>query len=139
MGTTCSPQAVSRGYVIQLFSSLFHVHQLNLVVQLRVRRDSGRRETGGAVAELGRDGQPTSAAFLHADDPFIPALDNTSIPELEGERRLPVNAAVELLAVFERAGVMHGDGVPRLGFLTSTGLQVDRLKAGHGLDELFLR
>src|SRR5436190_18099129 len=67
-----------------------------------------------AVGQVRGDDELAFAADLHPGDAFIPALDDLPGPELERERPAAIETAVELLAVLERAGVMHLDGVALL-------------------------
>src|SRR5262249_48451144 len=55
------------------------------------------------------------AARLHAGNPFVPTLDHSPLAKREFKRLLAVQAAVELRAVLEPAGVMNLHRVPRLG------------------------
>src|SRR5262245_58854847 len=87
-------------------------------MQLRVRRNV-RRRSAGAVAELGRNDELSFAAFFHAGDALIPALNDLASAELELER-FPANARVELCAVGEFAGVMHRDHIAGLRFRAGT-------------------
>src|SRR5262249_35817448 len=79
-----------------------------------VRRDHAAGATL-AVRQIRRNHELAFAADLHPGDAFVPALDDLPGPELEAERFAAIEAAVELLAVLERAGVMHVHGVAGFG------------------------
>ena len=92
-------------------------------MQFRARRD----EIAGAliaVAQVGRDDELAPAAFFHAGHAFVPALDDSAGAQREIERPVPVAAAVELLAVLERSGVVDGDGLPGLRDFPGADLEV---------------
>jgi SAM-dependent methyltransferase len=65
-----------------------HRQQLHLEDQGGVPRDV-RGRPGGAVAELGLEGELALAPHLHAGHAAVPALDHLSGPEREGEGLAP--------------------------------------------------
>src|SRR6185312_17234052 len=81
-------------------------------LDLEDQRGIGRDHVAGAalaVAEFRRNGQLAFAADLHAGDALIPTLDDPAGAQLEGERPFAIEAAVELLAVGQPAGVVDLD------------------------------
>src|SRR3978361_2178791 len=52
-----------------------------------------------AIAQIRRDDQRALAADMHGGDALVPALDHLALAEGEGERLVPVERAVELLAL----------------------------------------
>ena len=86
---------------------LFHLQQLNLEMQLGIRRNTGSAFL--TVGEIRRDDELAFAAFLHAGNAFVPALDDLASTEVEHKGFVAVAAGVEFLAILERAGVMDID------------------------------
>src|SRR4051794_6582602 len=103
----------ARGASGLLWGALADAQELDVEVQFRLRRD-GRRPALLAVRELVRDLELPRPADLHADEALVPPLDDLAAADAEAERVAAVLAAVELLAILERAGVMHLDGVADL-------------------------
>src|SRR5262245_50277500 len=93
-----------------------HAQQLHLEDQRGVRRDHPAG-TPRAIAEVGGDGQLALAAYFHAGDPLVPALDDMARSQREREGPPVVLARIELGAVLEPAGVVDVDGLAGLGFL----------------------
>src|SRR5690349_17729043 len=91
-----------------------HLQQFDVEDQRGVRRDYARG-AAGAVTEGGGDGERAAAAHLHGRDPLIPALDHLALADGEGEGFVAVARAIELLAVLERARVVHRAHLARLG------------------------
>src|SRR5262249_35490301 len=91
-----------------------------------------------AVAEFRRDDELALAADLHPGDALVPALDDLAGAEVELERLAAVEAAVELLAVLERGGVVHRHAVALLGLGPGAFLEGLVLQAAVGLDHLAL-
>src|SRR5512135_3803692 len=81
--------------------------QFHFEHQRGVRRDHAAG-TARAVGQVRRDGELALAADLHARHALVPAGDDLAHAELEFEWVVAVDAGVELLAVGEPAGVMHG-------------------------------
>lgn len=63
---------------------LFDLEELHIEDQLRVTGDTG--ESLLAVGEVRRDGDAALTTDSHAGDTDIPALDDLTLAELEGER-----------------------------------------------------
>src|SRR5262245_5593615 len=80
--------------------------ELDFEDQRGVRRNDGRR-SAFAVAERRGDDELALSAGFHARDALVPSLDDAPCTELEVERLVPALGAVELLAVDERARVVH--------------------------------
>src|SRR5439155_7631447 len=72
------------------------------------------------------------------NDPSSMPLPDLALAELEREGRAVEAAYVKLLAVLEGTGVMHGDRVPRLGFLAGADFQVDVFEPGFGGDDFLI-
>src|SRR5882672_8172686 len=113
---------VSTVAFVRLEHSLFDSEQFNFKGQLRVRRN-GIARAALTVAELGWNNQLTLAADFHAGDAFVPTLDDSPGSEGEFERLVAILAAVELRAVFEPAGVVHLDDLPRFGLVSGAFFQ----------------
>src|SRR5260370_1226042 len=97
----------------------------------------GRDDAAGAlfaVSQVGGNDELALAADLHAGHALVPTLDDAIGAELKRKRPAAIDAAVELRAVFERAGVVHNDRVARLGFLAGAFLGVGVFQAGFGSD-----
>src|SRR5690606_31133106 len=60
------------------------------------------------IAKLGRDGELALAADLHALHTLVPTADHLAATQCEFERLVTVLARVELGAIGQPAGVMHG-------------------------------
>ena len=94
--------------------TLLHAHQLHVKVQSSSARDDIPR-TLVTVAEGGGHDQPPLLAGAHTQDALLPALDDLTDTDLELEGLGAVVARVELLAVFEGAGVVHLEQVAVAG------------------------
>src|SRR5262245_6347083 len=99
------------------FITLSHAEQLDIENEIGLRWDR-RRVSASPVPLLPRDRELPLAADLHADDPFLPSLDEPGEGELDGLAALV--AGVELGAVHERAAVVHLDGLLDGGALGSS-------------------
>src|SRR5262249_31296579 len=86
--------------------SLVDAEQLDVEVELGVGRNDPTR-AARAIAERRRDDQASFAPHLHRHHPLVPAGDHLPDADDELERLPAVARAVELLAVRERAGVVH--------------------------------
>ena len=90
-----------------------------------------------AVAEAGGDCQLADAADFHADQAFVPALDNAAVTDREAERPAAgFLGRIEDCAVVEPALVVHLHRVTRDHFLSSAHFLVFILQAGCGGDLL---
>lgn len=87
-----------------------NAHQLRLEDEGGIGRDD-LASTALAVAELRGDGELALLANLHAQETLVPALDDLPGANLKLERLAALVACVKLLAVRQRAPVMHVDGV----------------------------
>jgi len=87
--------------------------KLDLENECRVRRNSWT--PAGPVGEARRNDELALFADFHSGDTLIPPLDDLALAEREIEGSIAIARAVELLAVFERARVVHTNLVPRLG------------------------
>src|SRR5262249_29530841 len=89
-----------------------------------------------AVAQVRRNNEGALAADMHGSDAFIPALDDLALADREGEGLVPVERAVELLALLavlvEPSGVIDGDGLAGARDGSSTDLDVDHAQAARG-------
>lgn len=63
---------------------LLDLEKLDVKGKLAVSGDTGKG--AGAVGELGGDGEATLATDGHADNTDVPALDDFTLADLEGER-----------------------------------------------------
>ncbi len=131
----CSIRVSSVAFV-RLEHSLFDSEQFNFKGQLRVRRN-GVACAALTVAELGWNNQLTLAADFHAGDAFVPTLDDSPSAERELERLVAILAAVELRAVFEPAGVVHLDDLPRFGLVSGAFFQLHVLESRFGGNHFF--
>ena len=59
------------------------------------------------------NGQRSLLTDAHVQEALVPTLDDVSGSELEGERRVALEARVELLAVLEGSTVVNIDSVTR--------------------------
>src|SRR5262249_17226823 len=104
-------------------SWLLDLQHFHLEDQVRV----GRNQVAGAASAVGefrRDHSLADAADLHAGHAEVPALDPFARAQREDERLAAILAAIELLAVLERAGVVDLNRVARLGSRPCAFLQV---------------
>jgi hypothetical protein len=99
--------------------------QLDVEVQSRIRGNHIACAVG-TIGELRREDEPGLLSDAHLGHSLVPAPDDLAGPQLEGEGLSAVSGAVELFAVGEGAGVVHGD-VASLGRL----LSVSRLHCLH--------
>lgn len=109
---------------------LFDLQQLDIEDQLGVGGDAGKSLL--AVCEVRRNCDTALATRGHASNTDVPALDDFTLAQLEGER-LALLVGVEDLAVLELANVPHGDNVATLSSSTLAELLVIDL---HTLDLL---
>lgn len=72
-------------------------------------------EASVAVGHHWRDGQSGLFAEGELGEALFPALDHHALADSELERLVSVHGGVELLAVGQRARVVHGQEVARLG------------------------
>src|SRR5947209_3433500 len=82
--------------------SLLDFQELYLEGQLGIGWD-GAGKPALAIAEFRRNHQFALAPGFHADDAFIPALDDLAAAQLEAERLAAIQAAIELLTIVEPA------------------------------------
>src|SRR6516164_8162079 len=73
---------------------LFHVDQLDIENQRRVRRDDAARAPC-AVAHLRRDDQGALPSDAHAGYALVPALDDAALADHESKRRVAIQGAIE--------------------------------------------
>src|SRR6185437_13286659 len=109
-----SPSKSMRKVSRVIAGALVDFYQLDIEHQRR----EGRNHPAGAaraVTQRGRDDQRALAAFLHAGDAFVPALDDLAAAEIELERLGTVERAVEFLALgavlVQPAGVVDRDAM----------------------------
>src|SRR5262249_52929037 len=114
---------------MRLAMGLLHLQQFDVEDKRGIGR-GGLSGAAGAVAEVAGDDELADAAFLHARDAEVPALDDLAGAELEIKGPAVIEARVELGAVLELADVVHDDGVAGLGLAAGAHLDVDVLKAG---------
>src|ERR1700683_2144974 len=99
---------------------IFDSEQIDVEDKRRVRRNDA---TGPAcaVAKSGRDDERALAADLHGRDAFVPAGDDLMGADLELERLVAIDRAIEFLAFdpifIKPAGVIYHAGLawPRRG------------------------
>ncbi len=85
-----------------------------------------------AVAHVRRDGEAAPAADLHPGHALVPAGDDPALAQGEFEGLVAVEAGIELAAVGEPAGVVHGDKLARCRLIAITKDRVGELQAGWG-------
>src|SRR5207249_856753 len=95
--------------IVLLPQALFDAQELHLEYEGGLRRDWAAGRTGIAISELRRDGEFALAAYFHGQDAFVPSFDDLALADGELEGRATVLAAVELGAVRQPAGVVHGN------------------------------
>lgn len=122
--TPWEPTVEDTGHKIAI--NLLDLQKLNIEDELGVAGDSG--ESLLAVGELRRNGDTTLTTGGHAGNTNVPALDDLTLTQLEGER-LALLVGVEDLAVLELTNVAHGNDVASLGSNTLTELLVVNLDA----------
>lgn len=122
--TPWEPTVEDSGHKLAI--NLFDLQKLDIEDELGVTGDTG--ESLLAVGELRRNGDTTLTTGGHTGDTNVPALDDLTLAQLEGER-LALLVGVEDLAVLELTNVTHGNGVTALGGNTLTKLLVVDLDA----------
>ena len=122
--TPWEPTVEDSGHKLAI--NLFDLQKLNIEDELGVAGDAG--ESLLAVGELRRNGDTTLTTGGHAGNTNVPALDDLTLTQLEGER-LALLVGVEDLAVLELTNVAHGNDVASLGSNTLTELLVVNLDA----------
>src|SRR3954464_1623408 len=116
-----------------------HADEVDDEDQCRARLDDPTGTTI-AVGLVRRDGQPAAAAYLHAGDALVPALDHHADAQPELQRVAAVPGGVELLAAVVRdADVVRADQAAggRLRSVTDDDVldhEVLRGGPGRGLD-----
>src|SRR5262249_23678980 len=99
------------------------LEQFDLEDERRVGRDDAAG-AAFAIAEVGWDDELAGAAFLHAGDAFVPALDDDPLADGELERNLAIAARIELFAVQKRADVVDDHDIAGPDFLAGPRLDV---------------
>src|SRR3990172_3125890 len=100
------------------------------------RNDAGRPAV--AIAQMRGDDEPALAAYLHGGHALVPALDDAAPAQREGEGLAAVHRAVELGAILEPAGVVHGDRVTGGGLCARALDPIHVAEAGSGLYDLLV-
>src|SRR4051812_14689731 len=112
---------------------LLNVEQVHVEDQRSVRRNVAASAVR-SVPQIARDLQSPFAANMHSLYPFIPTLNDSAGSELELERFVAINGAVELLSVAgEPAGVMDLHSHTRGSYCTGALLGVPVLQSGWSL------
>src|ERR1700678_561253 len=101
---------------------LLNAEQIDLEDQRGARRDDAAG-AARAIAQVRRNDQRALTADMHGGDAFVPALDDLALADRERKRLVPVERAVEFLALFavdeqpasivdrhRLAGLRHGSG-----------------------------
>src|SRR5580658_4085602 len=101
---------------------LLHAEKIDVEDQRGSRRDDAAG-AARAIAQVRRNDQRALAADMHGGDAFVPALDDLALADRERKRLVPVERAVEFLALFavdeqpasivdrhRLAGLRHGSG-----------------------------
>ena len=87
----------------------------------RAAGDSSLRNAASAVAELGGDGEQDAVAHALAHKALVPAGDDHSDADLEGQGAAAVEGVIEVhVGAEDRAVVVAGDGVAGLDLLAVT-------------------
>ena len=103
----------------------------------RAAGDAGLRNAASAVAELGGDGQQDAVTHALAHETLVPAGDDHSDADLEGQGAAAVEGVIEVhVGAEDRAVVVAGDRIAGLDDLAVTGVQDldDELVGGGALE-----
>ena len=103
----------------------------------RAAGNAGLRDAALTVAELGGDGQQDAVAHALADEALVPAGDDHSDADLEGQGAAAVEGVIEVhVGAKDRAVVVARDRITGLDDLAVTGVQDldDELVGGGAIE-----